>query len=129
MDWVNEIGSHLSHFVDKLWSPYFYFLVLWRKLSFARCFCCLPFFLCKVFRFSLFGDYSFCIIRKIWPFSSFFFSSKVKTIMWKKIITSLNFFSGFLFATAKFASITAMIFFHLILHPAVLIYFFHIFII
>ena len=40
-----------------------------------------------------------------------------------------EFFSGFLFATAKFASITVMIFFHLILHPAVLIYFFHIFII
>ena len=35
--------------------------------------------------------------------------------------TSLNFFSGFLFATAKIASITGMIFFHIILHPAVLI--------
>ena len=36
-------------------------------------------------------------------------------------------FSGFLFATAKVASITAMIFFHIVLHPAVLIYDFHIF--
>ena len=34
--------------------------------------------------------------------------------------TSLNFFQAFLFATAKVASITAMIFFHIILHPAVL---------
>ena len=33
-----------------------------------------------------------------------------------------------LFATAKPASITAMIFFHIILHPAVLIYDFHTFI-
>ena len=31
-------------------------------------------------------------------------------------------FSGFLFATAKVASITAMIFFHITLHPIVLIY-------
>ena len=38
------------------------------------------------------------------------------------------FFSGFLFATAKVASITAMIIFHLILHPAVHIYDFHAFI-
>ena len=37
-------------------------------------------------------------------------------------------FSGFFFETAKFASITAMIFFHIILHPAVLTYCFHIFI-
>ena len=37
-------------------------------------------------------------------------------------------FSGFLFPTTKVASITAMIFFHIILHPAVLIYDFHIFI-
>ena len=42
--------------------------------------------------------------------------------------TSLNFFSGFLFATAKVASITAMIYFHVILHPAFHIYDFHIFI-
>ena len=41
--------------------------------------------------------------------------------------TSLNFFSGFFFATAKVLSITALIFFHKILHPAVLIYDFHIF--
>ena len=34
----------------------------------------------------------------------------------------------FLFATAKIAPITAIIFFHIILHPAVLIYDFHIFI-
>ena len=34
----------------------------------------------------------------------------------------------FLFATAKVASITAMIFFHVILHPVVLIYDFPIFI-
>ena len=40
--------------------------------------------------------------------------------------TSLN-FSGFRFATAKVASITAMIFFHIIFHSAVLIYDFHIF--
>ena len=37
-------------------------------------------------------------------------------------------FSGFLFATSKVASITAMIFFPSILHTAVLIYDFHIFI-
>ena len=36
-----------------------------------------------------------------------------------------EFFSGVLFATAIVASITAMIFFHIILHPAVLMY--HIF--
>ena len=36
-----------------------------------------------------------------------------------------EFFSGVLFATAKVASITATIFFHIILHPAVLMY--HIF--
>ena len=42
--------------------------------------------------------------------------------------TSLNFFSGFRFATAKVASITAMIYFHIILHPAVHIYNYHIFI-
>ena len=41
--------------------------------------------------------------------------------------TSLNFFSGFLFATAKVAYITAMIILHLILHSAVHIYDFHIF--
>ena len=38
------------------------------------------------------------------------------------------FFSGFLFATAKVASKTAMIYFHTILHPAVHIYDSHIFI-
>ena len=38
------------------------------------------------------------------------------------------FFPSFLFATAKVESITAMIFFQIILHPAVLIYDFHIFI-
>ena len=38
------------------------------------------------------------------------------------------FFSGFLFATAKVAYITAMIILHLILHSAVHIYDFHIFI-
>ena len=38
------------------------------------------------------------------------------------------FFSGFLFATAKIASITGMIFFHIILHPAVLINDFDVFI-
>ena len=37
-------------------------------------------------------------------------------------------FLGFLFSTVKVASITAMIFFHIILHPAVLIGNFHIFI-
>ena len=36
------------------------------------------------------------------------------------------FFSGFLFRTVKVGSITAMIFFRLILHPAVSIYDFHI---
>jgi len=39
-----------------------------------------------------------------------------------------NFFSGFLFATAKVESITAMIYYHIILHPAVHIYDFHTFI-
>ena len=38
-----------------------------------------------------------------------------------------EFFSGFLFTTAKIASIIAMIIFHIILHPAVLIYDCHIF--
>ena len=36
--------------------------------------------------------------------------------------------SGLLFAAAKVASITGMIFLHIILHPAVLIYDFHLFI-
>ena len=44
------------------------------------------------------------------------------------ILYKPEFFSGFLFATAKIASITAMIFFHIILHPAVLINDFHVFI-
>ena len=35
---------------------------------------------------------------------------------------------GFLFPAAKAASITAMIFLHIILHPSVLIYDYHIFI-
>ena len=39
-----------------------------------------------------------------------------------------EFFSGFLFATAKVASITATMFFNVILPVAVLIYDFHIFI-
>ena len=39
------------------------------------------------------------------------------------------FFSGFLFATAKVASITTMIYFHITLHPTVHIHDFHIFII
>ena len=39
--------------------------------------------------------------------------------------TSLNFFSGFLFATVKVASLTAMIYFYII-HPAVHVYDFHI---
>ena len=47
-------------------------------------------------------------------------------IIWKKIKDF--FFQGFFFATAKVASVTAMIFFHIIIHPAVLIYDFHIFI-
>ena len=38
------------------------------------------------------------------------------------------FFQATFSATAKVASITVMIFFHIILHPAVLIYDFHIFI-
>ena len=44
--------------------------------------------------------------------------------------TSLNFFffSRLVFATSKVASITAIIFFHIILHPVVLMYDFHIFI-
>ena len=40
--------------------------------------------------------------------------------------SSLNFFSGFLFVTAKVASTTVMIFYHIILHPAFYIYDFHI---
>ena len=44
----------------------------------------------KVFRFSSFGDCSFCITREIWPFSSFFFSSKVETIIWKQIIRVID---------------------------------------
>ena len=36
-------------------------------------------------------------------------------------------FSGLVFATAKVSSIPAMIFFHIILHSAFLIYGFHIF--
>ena len=38
------------------------------------------------------------------------------------------FFSDFLFATAKVASTTSMIFFHIIIHPTDLIYDFDIFI-
>ena len=38
------------------------------------------------------------------------------------------FFFRFLLATANVASITAMILFHIIIHPAVLIYDFHVFI-
>ena len=37
------------------------------------------------------------------------------------------FFSGFLFTTAKVASITAMIYFHITLHPAVHIYDYYIY--
>ena len=44
------------------------------------------------------------------------------------ILYKPEFFSGFLFATAKVASICVMIYFHIILHPAVHIYVFHIFI-
>ena len=54
---------------------------------------------------------------------------------WKTLRTSNSIFtvpawifSAFLFATAKVASITAMIFFRIILHHAILIYDFHIFI-
>ena len=44
------------------------------------------------------------------------------------LCTSLKFiFSGFPFARAKSCFLTVMIFFHLILYPAVLIYDFHIF--
>ena len=45
-----------------------------------------------------------------------------------KVRIPYNPFSGFLFVTAKVASITAMIYLHVILHPAVHIYDFHIFI-
>ena len=45
-----------------------------------------------------------------------------------RILYKHDIFSSFLFATAKVASITAMIFFHIILQPAVLIYDFHLFI-
>ena len=45
-------------------------------------------------------------------------------IIWKKIIAVID-ANGFLFPIAKVASITAMIFFYIILHPAVLIYDFH----
>ena len=40
--------------------------------------------------------------------------------------SSLRFFLGFLFVTAKVASTTVMIFYHIILHPAVHIYDFHV---
>ena len=43
-----------------------------------------------------------------------------------EFLTSLNFF-GLSFATANVVSIRAMIFFHMIFHPAVLIHDFHIF--
>ena len=43
-------------------------------------------------------------------------------------VQARKFFSRLLFATSKIASITAIIFFHIILHPVVLIYDFHIFI-
>ena len=46
--------------------------------------------------------------------------------IWKSVRAWI--FPGFLFATAKVASITVLIFFHIILHPTVLIYDFHIFI-
>ena len=45
-----------------------------------------------------------------------------------RILYKPEFFSGFLFATVKVVSITAMIFFQIILHQEVLIYDFHIFI-
>ena len=45
-----------------------------------------------------------------------------------EIIAGIDATAGFLFATAKVVFITAMIFLHIILHPAVLIYDFHIFI-
>ena len=45
-----------------------------------------------------------------------------------RIPYEVDFFSGFLFATAKVAPITAMIYFHIILHSAVHMYEFHIFI-
>ena len=44
------------------------------------------------------------------------------------MLVKTEIFSGFLFATARVESITVMIFFHIILHSAVLIYDFHIFI-
>ena len=44
------------------------------------------------------------------------------------ILYKPEFFSGFLFATAKIASISAMVFFRIVLHPAVLINDFHVFI-
>ena len=44
-----------------------------------------------------------------------------------RILYKPEFFSGFLFATAKVVYITAMIILHLILHSAVHIYDFHIF--
>ena len=39
--------------------------------------------------------------------------------------TATYFFSGFLFATAKVASITTMIYFHITLHPTVHVHDFH----
>ena len=45
-----------------------------------------------------------------------------------EIIAVIDATAGFLFATAKVVFITAMIFLHIILHPAVLKYNFHIFI-
>ena len=43
-------------------------------------------------------------------------------------VQARNFFSRLLFVTSKVASITEIIFFHIILHSAVLMYYFHIFI-
>ena len=59
---------------------------------------------------------------------NFFCSCEKKMVNgWNPVQTGF-FFSGFLFATAKVASKTAMIYFHTILHPAVHINDFHIFI-
>ena len=76
-------------FVDKLLSTYFYFLMLWRKL---RSLCCGNFF---SFFLRYFASAHLVIARSASPgkfglFLRFFFSSKVETVIWKKIITVID---------------------------------------
>ena len=62
--------------------------------------------------------------KKVWKISGLYGI----TVSGLNPVQGCSFFLGSLFATARVASIIAMILFHVILHPAVLIYYFHKFI-